>query len=84
LPPLTVKSAAPIDATRWLVLCISAAIPQVDICAVDLSLPALAGVHVVRTLMSGAFDEARPIEVHVPERCRLLPLDEMYLGRIAM
>ena len=63
---------------------IAAAIPQADVCAVDLSLPSLAGVHVVRTLVTGAFDEARPVQVHVPERCRLLPLDEMYLGRIAI
>jgi oxazoline/thiazoline synthase len=63
---------------------IRAGIPEADVCAVDISLPALAGVHVVRTLVTGAFDEARPVQIHIPERCRIAGLDRMFLGRVSM
>jgi len=63
---------------------VARAIPRADICAVDLSSPALPGVHVVRTLITGALDEARRVQIHIPQRCRLVPLGEMYLGPISM
>ena len=49
-----------------------------------MSPPELDGVHVVRAIVTGMLDEARGIQLHVPQRCRLRPLEEMYLGRIAM
>jgi len=60
---------------------IAEAIPSADVCVVDLTHPMLEGVHVVRTLISGMLDEARDIQIHVPSRCRRVPLAQMYLGR---
>jgi hypothetical protein len=60
---------------------IAQALPDADVCVVDLTHPQLEGIHVVRTLVSGMLDEARDIQIHVPSRCRRVPLAEMYLGR---
>jgi thiazole/oxazole-forming peptide maturase SagD family component len=60
---------------------IAAAIPESDICMIDLTPSVASGVHVVRTFASGTFFETRTIHFHIPERCRLVPLAEMFLGR---
>ena len=61
---------------------ISRAIPQADICVVDLTPPEIEGVHVVRTFVSGVLAEVRDVQLHIPDRCRLLPLGDMYLGSL--
>jgi oxazoline/thiazoline synthase len=82
MPRLDPSSAGVWQQIDSVVRRIAAAEPRADVCAVDLSHPALAGVHVVRSFVSGMLDEVRSKQIHIPDRCRLVPLAEMYLGRI--
>jgi thiazole/oxazole-forming peptide maturase SagD family component len=65
-----------------LVTLVAAAIPRADICVVDLTPPWIEGVQVVRTFVSGVLTEVRDVQIHIPDRCRLLPLGDMYLGSL--
>jgi thiazole/oxazole-forming peptide maturase SagD family component len=60
---------------------IAEAIPEGDICMVDLTPSVASGVHIVRTFASGTLYETRLVHFHIPERCRVVPLAEMFLGR---
>jgi thiazole/oxazole-forming peptide maturase SagD family component len=60
---------------------IASAVPESDICMVDLTPAVASGVHVVRTFASGTLYETQLIHFHIPERCRRVPLAEMFLGR---
>jgi bacteriocin biosynthesis cyclodehydratase domain-containing protein len=80
--PRSIDEGTPIwEQVDRVVACIAAGVPAADVCVVDLSHPELEGIHVVRTLVSGMLDEARDIQIHVPARCRHVPLNQMYLGR---
>jgi ribosomal protein S12 methylthiotransferase accessory factor len=81
LPRLVPSRADAWDLVDVVVERVTAAIAGCDVCVVDLSWPEMEGIFVVRCLVTGAFDEVRPVQLHVPERCRLVPLDQMYLGR---
>jgi ribosomal protein S12 methylthiotransferase accessory factor len=81
LPRLVDERTSVWEQVDTVVARIAQALPDADVCVVDLTHPQLEGIHVVRTLVSGMLDEARDIQIHVPSRCRRVPLAEMYLGR---
>lgn len=83
-PTLADGKVPVVEQIRLVVDRISKAVPEADVCFVDLSVSELVGVHVVRAFVSGMLDEVDHVQVHIPERCRLVPLDEMYLGPLAL